>query len=177
MKKYFVLGIAIVFAACSSPRYTYHFDHYDYESGRRKDISMQQGPAGESPVLLAEHDYVASQADAAPAGPGDVVISSASPESHHSRNYKAMTSAERKNFRKEIKSQVRQYAKAIKSGQATASVSATSELDDELKLAIIFGAVGITLTVLGGINTIFWVLGVAGLVIGLVFFIRWIQTQ
>jgi hypothetical protein len=65
----------------------------------------------------------------------------------------------------------------LKAGDEVTSVNATKQLDDDLKLAIIFGAIGITFAVLGGINTVFWVIGVIGLIVGLVFFIRWISTQ
>jgi hypothetical protein len=69
------------------------------------------------------------------------------------------------------------YSKALRSGDEGARVEATKQLDDDLKLAIIFGAIGVTLAILGGINTVFWVLGVIGLVVGLVFFIHWISRQ
>ena len=88
-----------------------------------------------------------------------------------------MSKRERKDFRKELKNEIKNYTKVLTADDHGASVKATKQLDDELKLAIIFGAIGITLTVLGGISTVFWVLGVVGLAIGLVFFIRWISRQ
>ena len=50
-------------------------------------------------------------------------------------------------------------------------------MDNDLKLAIIFGAVGLTLTLFGGINEAFWILGVISIVVGVVFLIKWLVRQ
>jgi hypothetical protein len=50
-------------------------------------------------------------------------------------------------------------------------------MDKDLKMAAIFGSVGLVLTFLGGVNSVFWVLGVIAIVIGVVFFIRWLSRQ
>src|SRR3989337_4578543 len=37
MKKYLLLlASVLLFAACSTPKYAYYFDHYDYNSGKKK---------------------------------------------------------------------------------------------------------------------------------------------
>ena len=37
MKKYLLLiASVLLLAACSSPKYAYYFDHYDYNSGKKK---------------------------------------------------------------------------------------------------------------------------------------------
>ena len=175
IKSLLLLSAGLIMAACSAPKYTYHFDRYNYNDGRKNDVSVARNIPEQSPLILDEGDLTAITSAVGLAG-----VETESPDaapSHARTGYKTMTKAERKAFRKEIKTQIQRYAREVKSGKTGASVTATTELDDELKLAIIFGAVGITLTVLGGINTIFWVLGIVGLVIGLVFFIRWVQTQ
>ncbi len=50
-------------------------------------------------------------------------------------------------------------------------------MDHDLKLAIIFGAVGLTLTLFGGVNEVFWILGVIAFVVGVVFFVKWVVRQ
>jgi hypothetical protein len=176
----FLLSAALTFASCSAPTYTYHFDTYDYHSGKK--LANPPAPATEyqeSPLLLGREDPLVSTVpqpatvDAADATVSRIIKRPAT----ESTRYQDLSNSERKVLRKKLRSVINHYAEEIKAGKEGARSLETQQLDDELKLAIIFGAVGITLTVLGGINTIFWVLGIAGLVIGLVFFIRWIQTQ
>jgi Ca2+-dependent lipid-binding protein len=93
------------------------------------------------------------------------------------KTYKELSRSEKKQLRSELKDYIKNHSKKLKTSDEVASVNATKQLDDDLKLAIIFGAVGITFAILGGINTVFWVIGVIGLIVGLVFFIRWISTQ
>jgi len=179
-KQFFLLGAVLALAACSSPKYTYNFDHYDYNSGRKlraEKSFVQILPREEvSPLTFSDEDLLASASSDVVVIENDKITSTSSLNERAGR-YKSLSKRERKDFRKELKNEIKKYAKELRTGDQGASVTAVNELDDELKLAIIFGAIGITLTVLGGINTIFWVLGVIGLVIGLVFFIRWISTQ
>ncbi len=49
------------------------------------------------------------------------------------------------------------------------------EWDEDLKLATIFGAVGITGLIIGG--NVFNIIGAIALVIGVVFFVKWIIRQ
>lgn len=176
-KQLFLLGSVLALTACSSPKYAYKFDTYDYNNGRkeRKESLARQEFSGEtSPVVVTDEDITAS---VSPARFSEKPVVSKSALAEKAERYKDMSRDERKDFKRELKKEIKNYAKEIKSGNSVESISATKELDDELKLAIIFGAIGITLTILGGINTVFWVLGVVGLVIGLVFFIRWISRQ
>ena len=178
-KQFFIAAAFLTLAACSAPTYTYNFDHYDYSSGKK--LPTQNSVAHDvpnetvSPLTFSNKELLAS-ASPTVVVPEEIKTSSFSQEEKADR-YKNMSKRERTDFKKELRSEIKNYAKKLKSGDEGASIAATNELDDELKLAIIFGAIGITLTVLGGINTVFWVLGVVGLVIGLVFFIRWISRQ
>ena len=181
-EQYLLMGVVggLLTMSCSSPKYTYNFDHYDYTSGRKsmpERYFVQIDPTRDaSPLIFNDKELLASSSPGAVA-PEEPEFASVLPLKERADQHKNMSKGERKNFRKELKREVRNYANDLKSGDHGASITATKELDDELKLAIIFGAIGITLTVLGGINTVFWVLGVVGLVIGLVFFIRWISRQ
>ncbi len=169
--QFFIAGAVLLATACSSPKYTYKFDTFDYNSAKKKTGQHLAGAdlSGEiSPLAVVTEDLSADVSHPIPM---------TSPLKEEAGRYKTMTREERRGFRKEVKKEIKHYAKEIRAGNSVESIAATKELDDELKLAIVFGAIGITLTVLGGINTIFWVLGVVGLAVGLVFFIRWISQQ
>ena len=175
-KQLFLLSAVLSLVACSPPKYAYKFDTYDYNSGRKGTTSLVQKELNPeiSPLIFPNGDLTASLS---PTVLSEKPNTSKSTLAEKAERFKDMSKVERRNFRREFKNEVKNYAKETKSGNSVESISATKELDDELKLAIIFGAIGITLTILGGISTVFWVLGVVGLVIGLVFFIRWISTQ
>jgi len=178
-KQFFLVGAVLALSSCSSPRYTYTFDHYDYNSGKKTRTEksfVQLEPTKEvSPLTVSERGLLASASHVVVVS--EKKISSTSSLKEKADRYKSLSKSERRDFIKEMKKEIKNRAKEFRSGDQGANVTATKELDDELKLAIIFGAIGITLTVLGGINTVFWVLGVIGLIIGLVFFIRWISRQ
>lgn len=185
MRNYlFLVAAALLFAACSSPRYVYHFDHYDYNSGRKAHapllIAAETQPV--SPLSLDESTLVASSEAtpvvlAEPTVPAPAVTPAEQAASNLSKRYKAMTKDEKREFRREIKSQVKAYVKAVKAGDKGAAEKAVQVMDNDLKLAIIFGAVGLTLTLFGGVNEAFWILGVISIVIGVVFLIKWLVRQ
>src|SRR5688572_302772 len=58
-----LIGLVLLVAACSSPKYTYHFDHYDYNSGKKKSLPADQQLATESPLHLNEETLVASASE------------------------------------------------------------------------------------------------------------------
>jgi len=180
-KQYSTIGavcVLLLLCACSPSRYTYNFDYYDYNSGKKSglpsEITASKGVT--EPLKLDENNLLASASPHVVEASELNALPASSLKSKADR-YKEMSKQEQKEFRKEFRKTIKDYSKQMKASDEGASVAATKELDDELKLAIIFGAVGITLAVLGGINTIFWVLGVVSLIVGLVFFIRWISTQ
>lgn len=172
------VGAMLILISCSSPKYTYNFDYYDYNSGR-KGLSNTSSSESFTERLKVDKSELVAATDI------DVVASSDRTQSPEAQSIskseapiKELSKAERKQLRTELKSYLKSHSqKERKSGDEVASVNATKQLDDDLKLAIIFGAIGITFAILGGINTVFWVIGVIGLIVGLVFFIRWISTQ
>jgi len=176
----YIVGLMLFIASCSSPRYTYNFDYYDYNSGRKElpNTHVNESLLANKPesLKLDRNQLVAS------AGPD--IVKNSHPSSSISEDastatkaYKELSRSEKKQLRNDLKDYIKNHSKKLKAGDEVTSVNATKQLDDDLKLAIIFGAIGITFAVLGGINTVFWVIGVIGLIVGLVFFIRWISTQ
>lgn len=174
----------LLLASCATPKYTYHFDHYDYNSGKKKKAESEIVSAEktsdtnhvieESPLAVQKESVVAST---------EIMISE--PEEKSStqntltagKTYKQMTRAEKKEFRKELKSEIKKYVKAKKTGELVKGTDDTKAMDYNLKMAIIFGAVALTLSFFGGVNSVFWIISVISLVVGVVFFIKWIAEQ
>src|SRR5690606_8941765 len=90
-------------------------------------------------------------------------------------SYKEMSRAERKEFRKEAKALVKTYIKAKKAGDEVKAAAAAQAMDHDLKMAAIFGAVGIVALIIGG--DVFWIIGGIALIIGVVFFVLWLSRQ
>src|SRR5690606_39816577 len=92
--------------------------------------------------------------------PQEVAASEESP----ARSYKEMSRAERKEFRKEAKALIKTYIKAKKEGDEVKAAQAAQAMDHDLKMAAIFGAVGIVALIIGG--DVFWIIGGIALIIG-----------
>lgn len=181
---------AIVLAACATPKYSYHFDRYDYNSGKKakqaeailvaetsqppetlpEPVEAANEPVAESPLILTA-EPVAS------AGQGMGKSVSAVDKGVFGKKYAEMSKHERREFRKTLKTEVRNFVKNRKKADNGATIQATQVMDHDLKLAVIFGAVAITLSFFGGVNSVFWILSVVSLVIAVVFFIKWIAEQ
>jgi predicted deacylase len=86
-----------------------------------------------------------------------------------------MSRAERKEFRKEAKALIKAYIQAKKSGDEVKATEAVMAMDQDLKMAAIFGAVGIVALIIGG--DVFWIIGGIALIIGVVFFVLWLSRQ
>lgn len=182
-KDLFIAGVVLLSTACSSPKYTYHFDHYDYNSGRKSESTAKQDnplPVVDevAPLAVDENALTASTAEAAPAPVQQTVAPS--PEEARSilaKKYSSLSKPEKKEFRQQAKKQLKAYVKAVKSGDSVAAEDAVKAMDYDLKMAIIFGAVGLTLTLFGGVSEAFWILGVIAIVIGVVFLVKWLVRQ
>jgi hypothetical protein len=170
---FYLIAGAFIFTACSAPKYAYHFDHYDYNSGRKQDkIETASTTQENSPLLIDETSLVADAASSAP------LVSLEAKTGNTAAKSATKTVAEMsKNEKKELKQTLKTYVKSIKKGDIGKGTEATKAWDHDLKMAAIFGAVGVVLTALGGFNTVFWILGTIALVIGVVFLIKWLARQ
>ena len=183
MKKYVLLiASVLLFAACSSPKYAYYFDHYDYNSGKKKLETPNTRLAETilatpemSPLQINEEAVTASAAsrikkvENAPA----IVKEKALLE----KKYSSLSKTEKKEFRKEIKSIVKKAIKAKKSGESIDSILESQAMDHDLKMALIFTIVAIILGAFYGQNSVFGILSLISIVIAIVFFIQWIARQ
>jgi hypothetical protein len=171
------VGAMLILLSCSSPKYTYNFDHYDYNSGKEELFEIQSTKSVTEPLKIDKRELVATVDPKVVTNPDPVSSLNEKGISKSTSSIKDLSKTEKKRLRKELRDYVRSHKSLSTSVDEGASVNATKQLDNDLKLAIIFGAIGITFAILGGINTVFWVIGVIGLIVGLVFFIRWISTQ
>jgi hypothetical protein len=179
MRKHLLLvGAVVLAAACSSPKYTYHFDHYDYNSGKKKiqpAATVQESAVAS--VATPQDEAIVAPAEFITAETGDLTptVDAQKAAADLAKTYKSMTKEEKKAFRKEAKAQIKQYVKAVKSGDEGQIAAAKQAMDKDLKLAAIFGAVGIVALLIGG--DVFWIVGGIALLIGVVFFIMWLVRQ
>jgi len=178
MRNYFLLLAAMaIFASCSTPKYAYHFDHYDYNAGKKQKanekvvvVNEREGIVEENPLKLDPATMLASTDKNATA-----VEATKSESAKPAKSYKEMTKAEKKEFRQEAKTLMKTYIKAKKSGDEVKTAEAAAAMDHDLKLAAIFGAVGLVALIIGG--DVFWIIGGIALIIGVVFFVMWLSKQ
>ncbi|MFZ2907459.1 MAG: hypothetical protein WAZ98_14740 [Cyclobacteriaceae bacterium] len=166
------LAATIALASCSTPKYTYYFDHYNYAAGKKNPLQGTALETKEQEYVLAidERTLTASakESEVFVAEPASVESTAITKEEAVSR-IKSMSKEERNELKREAKRLVKQNKKEVKSSQAITA------LDNDVKLASIFGAVGIVLLIIGG--DVLYVLGAIALLVGLYFFIRWLIHQ
>lgn len=185
-----VIAVALLLAACATPKYSYNFDYYDYNSGKKakeaekvvvadvsrpesvpEPLDVMEEDVIESPLILV-NEPVANSDDRV--GDADVPAPVMDKKAFEQK-YTEMSRSERKEFKKALKSEIKNLVNG--NNDTGASVEEAKAMDHDLKMALIFGAVAITLSFFGGVNSIFWILSVVSLVVAVVFFIKWIAEQ
>jgi len=164
----YVLIIAIVASACSGPKYTASFNSYDKHvnnqvAAKSEAVVVTPAPAAEPKQLLASTSNT-------PAG-----IKSDAPKEEVRKTYIQMSKTERKALRTDLRSDIKTYVKEQKKNMGIESTKATSAMDNDLKLASIFGAVGIVAMFIGG--DVFYIVGAIALLVGVVFLVKWLVRQ
>ncbi|MBL7871961.1 MAG: hypothetical protein JNM78_10145 [Cyclobacteriaceae bacterium] len=161
-----ILG-ALVAAACSTPKYTASFNSYESHSAKMlgKDLKTpQHAPVHTTEIILAS-------TSSTPLG----ISNAARLEPEGTKTYIQMTKTERKALRSHVRNEIRTYAKQQKSLRVESDQSIKGGMDNDLKLAAIFGAVGIVALIISG--QVFYILGGIALLIGVVFFVKWLIRQ
>jgi preprotein translocase subunit SecF len=177
MNRLLILAIvAIVLASCSAPKYTYNFDHYDYNAGKRKQAETA---IIATPVTEEKPDEEAVLTASTSGEPVTLKSEVAKAKSNSPVSYKDLSRAEKKEFRKELRNEFKKYVEAVKKGEKISTVgqNPNGSLDPDVKMAIIFGAVGIVLFILGGVSEVFTILGAIALLVGVYFLIKWLIRQ
>jgi Flp pilus assembly protein TadB len=152
----------VVLASCSAPR------QLENSTARKSEASSsaiadygRQTPG--APVLLASA-----------AGQPMVTASAKDVAAPQVKTYRELSRVEKKAVRQQIKSQVKAYIQSTKKADATQAAHAGG-MDNDLKLAIIFGAIGLVGLIISG--SVFQIIGGIALLIGVVFFVKWIIRQ
>src|SRR5690606_38523430 len=149
MRNLFILCSLVLIVACSSPKYTYHFDTHDYHAGKKNiapasaSTEIVELPA----VSLDAKTLVASNDENSFIPAQEKPVVTEEQKKAFVEKYNAMSRAERKEYRKELKSEIKKVSKLKKDDDA---VKATAALDSDAKLAIIFGGIGLIFLLLPG---------------------------
>jgi hypothetical protein len=170
MKRTLLFLAAVAFlASCSTPKYSYNFDHYNYNAGKKKavasELSANDGLQAIQPEMLtaSTRTEISSTSMATPS------VEKSTPSK---KTYSQLTKTERT----EIKNSVKEIKKAIKAEKkGVKATDSTKKIDHDLKLAAIFGAVGIVALIISG--QVFYIIGGIALIIGVVFFVKWLIKQ
>jgi hypothetical protein len=152
-------------ASCSASKYTYNFDHYNYNSGKKKS-AKEESVTMKGPEAIKVEQLIAT-IEKTP-----VVSTKEDAKTELKKSYVEMTKKERKALRGQLKSQIKNSIKAYKEVKQAKVIG-----DNDLKLAAIFGAVGIVGLILGSVSQIFAIIGAIALIIGVVFFVKWLIRQ
>ncbi len=156
--------LLLVAASCSSPKYVYNFRLHSYDGGKKMTVQQEVSAIADK----TPEQFSASTTDV-PVNFQKVVPLEVT------KDYSAFEKPEQKSFKKEtklIKTAVKQAKK-----MESKSVKATSGWDRDLKMAAIFGAIGLGLGLLYTASSIIGFIGFAAIVIALVFLIRWLLRQ
>ena len=165
--KIIVLLAIVVLTSCSAPRYSYYFDHHNYNAGKK-----QAAPINEKSPLSPDSEMMLASTATEP-----VVFTEPKTETATTlvvkKTYLQMDKSERKALTHQLKKEIKTHVAEKKKNY---SIQATKAgMDHDLKLAIIFGAVGITALLIG--TDVFWIIGGIALIIGVVFFVKWVIRQ
>lgn len=163
---------ATLFAACSSPKYSYRFTPSHHDDGiANQTVAVQNEP---TPFEISKESLSASTTSM----PATIETKSVALDQKVLREkITSMSKSERKALKKELKSEIKNVIKGKKKLESVEGTNAAKAWDYDLKMAAIFGAVGLVLTALGGVNTVFWVLGAIALIVAVVFLIKWLARQ
>jgi len=164
--KIFTLLILIVGASCSAPKYTYNFSYYDYQAGKRAAQKEAEVVTNKTTSL----EVVASTQIIPTAN--EIVVAPATVESK--KTVIGSTKIEQKAFVKEVKEEIKNAVRDVKKMN---SIQSAQAMDRDLKMAAIFGAIGVGLSVLFGISEIIGFIGFVAVVVALVFLIKWLLRQ
>ncbi len=171
-----LIGAAIFLTACSTPKYVYHFDRYDYASGKKTDVPVAQATPDESPLSINEEVLTVSSETKPILTEKPKVVSSEATKAA-AQKYNTMSSSQRKEFKKHLKNEIKTFSKKlVKKGDNVDEVKRTKAFDTLVALSIVFGVAGIVLITLANISNAFWVVGAISLAIGAFLFVKWVAN-
>lgn len=164
--KRFIIPV-LMLAACSTPKYTYNFSYH--KEGNR--VAMETQTPEATPFALDESRLTASIEEIVV--PAEVT---AVPVSENAVPVE-ITREQKKELKKFIKTELKAYKQEVKKADVkdAQGIEKQHAMDHDLKLAAIFGSVGLVALLIGG--DVFFVIGGIALIIGVVFFVMWLSRQ
>ncbi len=170
MRNLFCIISICFLAACSGSKYTASFpprasNYYAAENSK----SLKSEPLAAAPTPIDALQLEAST-QSTPS------LSLLEAKKDFGNNYVKMSRPERKEVRQLLKKGIKNISKNQNKGMSVSSTKAAG-LDQNLKLAAIFGAVGIVGLLLGVAGQFFVVIGAISLIVGVVFFVKWLLVQ
>lgn len=162
-----VLG-ALVCASCATPKFAYKFSTHRYSTASTSADAVQMRvtpPMQPAEWIASSHPDMTDVVSPPAAQPAarEVMVPQreiAAPQPEAKRSWKEQRSASQTNVSKKI-----------------FTVNRAQEFDHDLKLAAIFGSVGIVGLLLGVVGEFFLFVGALSLLVGTFFFIRWLLRQ
>lgn len=175
MKKIIYLLVVVLGAsACSSPKYTASFYYYDKPQNNQANVTsevVQSEAIVAEPLTIVQPEQLMASTSSAPA-----TIKATSKEGVR-KTYVQMTKTERKALRTHLRGEIKTFVKEQKKNFGLESNKATGAWDNDLKMAAIFGVVGIVFTSLWGTSEILGIIGVVAVVVAMIFLIKWLVRQ
>jgi hypothetical protein len=170
MKKLIYSVVVLGMVACSGPKYTASFNNVN------STVPYYAAKSAEAPAPINSNELIASVSET-PVVLATESVTTPATETAVRKTYLQMTKTERKNLRQQLRSEIKSVVKAQKMNKklGVESATATKGMDNDLKLAAIFGAVGFVAMLIGG--DVFWLIGGIALIIGVVFFVKWLVRQ
>lgn len=171
MKKIiYFLSLATITFACSGPKYTASFNSYDVNTGYHTVKTPESSVKTTTATEIKSEQLLASTAATPVEVKKDAVTNT-----EVRKTYLQMSKTERQALKKHLRSEVRKYVKDHKKNAGVESAHAAKGMDHDLKLAAIFGAVGLVALIISG--EVFYIIGGIALIIGVIFFVKWLVRQ
>jgi hypothetical protein len=166
--KYFIPVALIVFlASCSTPKYAAHFPSCNVDVNYHPVLVTSTEST--TPPIEPSESLVASTKTT------PSVISTVELKKEFKATYNKLSKQQKKEVRQLLRKEIKSITKAQKKDASVTATSARGGIDHDLKLAAIFGAVGIVGLLISG--NVFTVIGAIALIIGVVFFVKWLIRQ
>ncbi|MCE2935149.1 MAG: hypothetical protein ACK5V5_11335 [Cyclobacteriaceae bacterium] len=167
MKKLLYLLVLSVLASCSSNKYAAHFQNVKPYEPLYAEANTVPGSAPKTIRPAIEPEQLTASTEIVP------VVTESTPTVDVRKTYIQMTKAERKELRQNLRSALK--ASVASSKLSPESSKASQGMDPDLKLAAIFGSIGVVALIIGG--DVFAIIGGIAMIVGLVFFVRWLVRQ
>lgn len=163
----YLLTGPVLLASCAAPKLTYQFDTHRYQTVSKEN----QATRAQFTAAVRPEEWVASTE------PGPVVIPAAAGQPTADEELRSGAELQQKPLR------AQHLAKKMRVNEAAANAvpqvknDQTTELDEDLKMAAVFGTMGIVGLLLSGLGDFFLFIGGLALLAGAFFFIRWLIRQ